>query len=101
MTTLTHRRPFQPVVVNVTITIRLDRLFWLLYAVAWLAWLPFDWLRTRPVTGLGRWLRGCAEWWAAAGVVARRRWRRWVRQNERRFAWSFSGLLYGPVLGVG
>lgn len=94
MTTLTHsRQQFQPVVVNVTITIRLDAIFWLAYALAWLVWLP--------VAGLGRWLRGCAEWWTAAGVVARRRWRRWMRNNERRFAWSFSGLLYGPVLGVG
>ena len=68
MTTLTHRAPFQPVIVNVTITIRLDALFWLIYAAVWLAWLPFDWLRTRPVVRLGRWVR---EWWTAAGYGIR------------------------------
>lgn len=84
-TTLAHRRPVvQPVIVQVNIDISL--LFWPLFALAWLGWLGLG--------RLGRWLRGCGNWWVAAGVVARRRFRRWVR------SWKI-GLIYSPVLGMG
>ena len=68
---LTHTTPLtRPVVVSVTVRLDIGLLFWPLLAVVWLVWLG--------IARLGKWLRNCREWWAAAGTVARRRWRRWV-----------------------
>jgi hypothetical protein len=69
-TTLSHRAQLAPVIVSVTIRLDIGLLFWPVFALAWLIWLN--------VGKLGRWLRGCREWWSAAGRVAKRRWQRWV-----------------------
>ena len=96
-TTLTHRAPaaplVRPLVVRMEINIDFSLLFWPLYALLWLGWL-----------GLGRagkWTRRLYEIARAVIVVSGRRFRRWLRQTERRVMWGFSGLVYGPCLGVG
>jgi hypothetical protein len=107
MKALTHRAPVvRPVIIQVNIDI--TALFWPLFAAVWLGWLAM-----RRVVRLGRRLYEIIR---AVAVVSGRRLRRWLRGNERRFEWAFSGyitcartwgvsvvegLVYGPVLGVG
>lgn len=102
MNKLTHSQPAQtrPVVVQINIDVSL--LFWPLYALLWLGWLT--------VRGVGRFIRKFLyEYPRAVIVVSGRRLRRavlnplkgWLRGSERRCAWMISGLLWGPVMGVG
>lgn len=95
MTTLTHTAPLAPVVISVTIRLDIGSLFWPLFAAVWLAWLG--------LARLGKWLGDCREWWAAAGTVAKRRFRRWVeswKADLDLMGLAVSGLIYGPVWGV-
>ena len=89
---LAHRAPIvRPVIIQINVDISL--LFWPLFALCWLLWL---FLRR-----VGRFLGRLWEIGRANVVVSGRRLRRWLRGNERRFAWQYSRWVYGPVLGVG
>ena len=91
-TTLTHSRPvLQPVIIQINLDI--TALFWPLFALCWLLWLLLG--------RVGRFLGRLWEIGRAIVVVSGRRLRRWLRGNERRVEWAISGLMYGPVLGVG
>lgn len=96
MRKLQHRQAplSRPVVISVTVNIHLDRLFWLMFAAAWLLWLT--------VGRVGRFLRRYTiEYPRAIVVVAWRRLVRAARRFEQRFTLGFSNLAYGPVIGVG
>lgn len=69
-----------------TVNINADKTLLLITGVIWLAWVS-----------LGR----LYEIGRAVVVVAWRRIRRALQMAERRIEWTFSGLAYGPVLGVG
>ena len=91
-TTLAHRAPAtRPVIVQINVDI--SPLFWPLYALLWLGWLG--------LARLGGIARRAYEIVRAVIVVSGRPFRRWLRQTERRIEWAFSGLVYGPCLGVG
>ena len=91
-TTLAHRAPLiRPVIIQINIDI--TALFWPLFALCWLGWIA--------VGRVGRFLGRLWEIGRAIVVVSGRRLRRWLRGNERRVEWAISGLMYGPVLGVG
>jgi hypothetical protein len=89
VTALAHRTQLAPVVVSVTIRLDIGPLFWPLFALVWLAWLG--------VARLGKWLTGCREWWTAAGVVAKRRFRRWV--DSWKADLDLMGLAVGELMG--
>ena len=92
MTTLTHTRPaLQPVIVQINVDISL--VFWPLFALAWLGW--------RGLARLGRIARRVYEIIRAVIVVSGRRFIRRLKGNLRLLEWQLSGLLYGPVMGVG
>jgi hypothetical protein len=104
ITTLAHRAPVgcpepvegrsrrvRPVIVQINIDISM--LFWPLYALLWLGWLA--------LVNAGRFIRRLWEIVRAVVVVSGRRLGRWLRGNLRRLEWAISGLLWGPVLGVG
>lgn len=93
MTTLAHRRPaLTPVIVQINIDLTAP--FWALYAAVWLGWLA--------IASLGRFIRRFLyEYPRAVVVVSGRRLRRWLRGNLRQFEWQLSGLIWGPVMGVG
>jgi hypothetical protein len=92
MNTLTHSRPLtRPVIIQINLDVSL--LFWPLYALLWLSWLA--------LVGVGRTIRRIYEIARAVVVVAGRRLKRWLQGSEQRCAWVFSGLVYGPVVGVG
>jgi hypothetical protein len=100
MKTLTHRvsasplgthSVLKPVIIQINIDVSL--LFWPLYALLWLSWLA--------LVGVGRTIRRIGEIIRAVVVVAGRRFRRWLRGNQQRIEWYFSGLIWGPVMGVG
>jgi hypothetical protein len=100
MKTLTHRvsasplethSVLRPVIVQINLDVSL--LFWPLYALLWLGWLA--------LRSVGRTIRRLYEIARAIIVVSGRRVRRWLRRNEQRIEWVFSGLVYGPMMGVG
>lgn len=88
---LAHRSP--TVAVNVTVVIEADRTLLFMAGLVWLVWLY--------LARLGRFIGGLWAWLGAAGRVIRRRWRNWKRATVRRIDWELSGLVYGPVMGVG
>jgi hypothetical protein len=92
MNTLTHSRPLtRPVIIQINLDVSL--LFWPLYALLWLGWLA--------LRSVGRTIRRMYEIARAVVVVIGRRFRRWLRGNQQRIEWVISGLVYGPVMGVG
>jgi hypothetical protein len=92
MNTLTHSRPLtRPVIIQINLDVSL--LFWPLYALLWLSWLA--------LRSVGRTIRRMYEIARAIIVVSGRRFKRWLRGSEQRIEWYFSGLIWGPVIGVG
>lgn len=90
-TKLTHIQP--TVSVSLTVNIHADKTFLFLAGVLWLAWLV--------LARAGRRLARAYELGRAVVVVLWRCIRRALRASEKRFAFQFSLLAYGPVLGVG